>query len=223
MNDEQRGERLESWKKIAAYLRRDVRTVQRWEQSNGLPIHRHQRAQRPMPFAYARELDAWWQSHSQIAETAPAGRRLASSLYIYVSAGAVVLVAAVVFLMGWPLWGESAPPGSVAVLPFVDLSEDMANEEFADGITEELIARLNRIPDLQVKVGKSPGAAFDLDGSARRSGDRVRVVARLVRARDGSVVWSETYDRAWADIIAVQDEIAGEVATSLEKALAASH
>ena len=59
-----------------------------------------------------------------------------------------------------------------------------------------------------------------MDGSARRSGDRVRVVARLVRAGDGAVVWSETYDRAWADIIAVQDEIVGEVASSLEKVLA---
>jgi TolB-like protein len=133
----------------------------------------------------------------------------------------VILVAALVFLVGWHPRGESAPARSVAVLPFVDLSEDMANEEFADGITEELIARLNRVPDLLVKVGKSPGAAFDLDGSARRSGDRVRVVARLVRANDGAVVWSETYDRAWADIIVVQDEIVGEVARSLEKVLAA--
>lgn len=220
MNDEERGERLESWKKIAAYLRRDVRTVQRWEQANGLPVHRHQRAQRPIPYAYAQELDAWWKSHSQLAETAPPARRLAPALYIYVSAGVVVLVAALAFLLGWTPRNDTGAPRSVAVLPFVDLSEDMANEEFADGITEELIARLNRIPDLHVTVGKSPGVAFDLDGSARRSGDRVRVVARLVRTDDGAVVWSETYERAWADIIVVQDEIVGEVVRSLEKVLA---
>src|SRR5437868_13930281 len=54
------GERLESWKEIAAYLRRDVRTVQRWEQTDALPIHRHDRVGRPIPYAYKRELDAWW-------------------------------------------------------------------------------------------------------------------------------------------------------------------
>ena len=215
MNDEQHGERLESWKKIAAYLRRDVRTVQRWEQANGLPIHRHQRAQRAIPYAYAHELDAWWKSNSQSAEvTAPAVS--ARSLYIYVLV-AVLIVAGAVGAAAW----VSRSPGlerSVAVVPFVDLSEGMANEEFADGITEELIGRLNRIPGLEVKVGESPDAAFALDGSARRSGDLVRVAARLVR-EDGTVVWSETYDRPWADIIAVQDDIAGEVARALEGSL----
>jgi tetratricopeptide (TPR) repeat protein len=59
------GDRLESWKDIAAYLRRDVRTVQRWEQTDGLPVHRHKRAHRPIPYAWKTELDAWWTSRSK--------------------------------------------------------------------------------------------------------------------------------------------------------------
>src|SRR5690242_5889213 len=65
-------ERLESWKDIAAYLRRDVRTVQRWEQTDGLPVHRLKRAQRPIPYAYKAELDAWWNSRSDLRAAASA-------------------------------------------------------------------------------------------------------------------------------------------------------
>src|SRR5207237_9768541 len=64
------GERLESWKDIAAYLRRDVRTVQRWEQTDALPIHRHKRAHRPIPYAYKAELDLWWTSRSETSDAA---------------------------------------------------------------------------------------------------------------------------------------------------------
>ena len=58
------GDRLESWKEIASHLRRDVRTVQRWEQTDALPVHRHERAGRPIPYAYKGELDAWWTNRS---------------------------------------------------------------------------------------------------------------------------------------------------------------
>src|SRR6185295_18035879 len=115
-------ERLESWKKIAAYLRRDVRTVQRWEQTNGLPIHRLTRAQRPIPYAYKKELDAWWASQSELATSAepppPARHRFAT-----VAAIIVVIIACA----GSYVWlrDPPVPPRSVAVLPFVDLSEGM--------------------------------------------------------------------------------------------------
>ena len=229
---ETRGERLESWKKIAAYLRRDVRTVQRWEQSNGLPVHRHQRAQRAIPYAYAKELDAWWTRQSEIAPSdAPPARR---GRFI-VAAAALLLVLISGFYGVVQLLKNRAPsasPNSIAVLPFIDLSEGMANEEFADGITEELIDRLNKVPELRVPapastfyyknktvpvtdIGKALGVAYVLDGSVRRAGDRVRVAARLIRADDNDVVWSETYDRPWGDILTVQDDIASEVARSL--------
>jgi TolB-like protein len=221
MQPDARGERLESWKKIAAYLRRDVRTVQRWEEANGLPVHRHQRAQRPIPYAYTKELDAWWTRHadsSEVVAAKPPRRRLiimatAASLIAVGIAIAIVMVSA----------GPSAR--SVAVLPFVDLSEGMANEEFADGMTEELIARLNKIPGLRVQVagadkGESLRVAYKLDGSVRKVGEHVRVAARLIRAETNDVVWSESYDRMWSDMLSVQDDIASKVTQALENSIA---
>jgi TolB-like protein/DNA-binding winged helix-turn-helix (wHTH) protein len=125
---------------------------------------------------------------------------------------------------------------SVAVLPFLDLTEGMKEEEFADGVTEELIDRLSKIPGLRVpaptssfyfkgrklavvEIAKVLGVAYVLDGSVRKSGARVRVAARLIRADDEHVVWSETYDRPWGDMLVVQDEIAGEVIKALRAAL----
>jgi len=214
-----RGERLESWKRIAAHLKRDVRTVQRWEEANGLPIHRHQRAQRPIPYAYTKELDAWWTQNSTQAEVAmPKSRR--KRLVIAAVASLVALTGALVL---FAIFGRGATPPakSVAVRPFVDLSEGMAYEEFADGMTEEVISRLNKISGLRVQVagtdsGGSLHVAYIVDGSVRRSGERVRVVARLVSAQTNDVVWSESYDRTWNDMLSVQDDIASEVARALE-------
>ena len=122
---------------------------------------------------------------------------------------------------------------SVAVLPFLDLtSESMDQEYFADGMTEELIDRLSKIPGLRVPpptssfyfkgkkvpiadIAKSLGVAYVLDGSLRKSGSTMRVAARLVRADSGFVVWTETYDRPMDDSLVVQDDIAGEVIKAL--------
>jgi transcriptional activator of cad operon len=125
------------------------------------------------------------------------------------------------------------PQRSVAVLPFLDLTEGMKEEEFADGMTEELIDRLSKVQGLKVPAptavffykGKqlpiadmahSLGVAYVLDGSVRKSGGRVRVAARLVRAGNGYVMWTETYDRPFGDILMVQDDIAGEVTKALK-------
>ena len=124
------------------------------------------------------------------------------------------------------------PQKSIAVLPFLDLTEGMKEEEFADGMTEELIDKLSKIPEIRVAaptssfyfkgkqvpiadIAKSLGVAYILDGSVRKSGGRLRVAARLMLADDGYVLWSETYDRPFTDIIMVQDDIAGEVTKTL--------
>jgi TolB-like protein len=121
---------------------------------------------------------------------------------------------------------------SIAVLPFLDLTEGMKEEEFADGMTEELIDRLSKIPDLRVppptssffykgkqvpiaEIAKALGVAYVLDGSVRKSGSRLRVAARLVRADNGYVIWTEAYDRPSGDILMVQDDIAGQVTKAL--------
>jgi transcriptional activator of cad operon len=121
---------------------------------------------------------------------------------------------------------------SIAVLPFLDLTEGMHQGEFADGLTEELIDKLSKLPGLRVPsptssfyyrdknlpvadIAKALGVVYVLDGSVRKSGDQVRVAARLVRADNGYVLWSETYDRPFHDLVMVQDDIASEVAKAL--------
>jgi transcriptional activator of cad operon len=125
---------------------------------------------------------------------------------------------------------------SVAVLPFLDLTDGMKEEEFADGMTEELIDKLSKIPDFRVpaavssfyfkdkkvpvaEIAKTLGVAYVLDGSVRKSGARLRVAARLVRADNGYVIWSETYDRPFVDKLLVQEDIAGEVAKALQASI----
>ncbi|WP_255550981.1 winged helix-turn-helix domain-containing protein [Granulicella sp. dw_53] len=126
----------------------------------------------------------------------------------------------------------SQPAKSIAVLPFLDLTEGMNEEPFADGMTEELIDKLSKVPGLRVpgptssfyfkgklvpvgEIAKALGVAYVLDGSVRKSGGRLRVAARLIRADNGFVVWTESYDRPFDDILMVQDDIAGEVTKAL--------
>ncbi len=128
------------------------------------------------------------------------------------------------------------PEKSIAVLPFADMSEKRDQEYFSDAMAEEIIDRLVKVPELYVPArtssfyfkGKSTripdiaqelGVAHVLEGSVRRSGDHLRVTALLVRADNGSHVWSETYDRQLDDIFKVQDEIAAAVVSALKIAL----
>ena len=122
---------------------------------------------------------------------------------------------------------------SIAVLPFVNMSDDRSNEYFSDGLTEELLNLLARVPELKViartssfaykgkeakisDIARELHVANVLEGSVRRSGDRVRITAQLIRASDSTHLWSESYDRTIQDIFAVQGEIAGEVVDSLK-------
>jgi TolB-like protein/DNA-binding winged helix-turn-helix (wHTH) protein len=131
------------------------------------------------------------------------------------------------------------PQKSVAVLPFLDLTDGMKEEEFADGMTEELIDKLSKVPDFRVPaptssfyfkgkhvpladIANTLGVAFVLDGSVRKSAARFRVAARLVRAESGYVIWSETYDRPLVDKLLVQEDIAGEVAKALRASIGRS-
>lgn len=125
---------------------------------------------------------------------------------------------------------------SIAILPFVDMSEKKDQEYFADGMTEEIIDRLSKVPGLYVpartssfffrgKATKIPDIARELnvahvlEGSLRKSGNHLRITAQLVRADNGHHVWSETFDRQLDDIFKVQDEIAGAVVKALRVSL----
>jgi TolB-like protein/Tfp pilus assembly protein PilF len=128
------------------------------------------------------------------------------------------------------------PEKSIAVLPMVNSTGDPANEYFSDGMSEEFISSLSRLQELKVvgrtssfqfkgktddskAIGEKLGVYYLLEGSVRKSADRVRIAVALIKSGDGANIWSETYDRDLKDIFAVQSEIAGAVAKELRVAL----
>jgi eukaryotic-like serine/threonine-protein kinase len=135
---------------------------------------------------------------------------------------------------------EVAPPeaeSSIAVLPFANLSGDRENDYFSDGLSEEILNALARIPGLRVtartsafafrgkdqdirRIAEALGVRMILEGGVRRSGDRIRVTAQLVDAANGYHLWSERFDKSMTDVFAVQDEIAAAIVDTLELRLA---
>ena len=133
----------------------------------------------------------------------------------------------------------AAPERSIAVLPFTDMSKKKDQEYFSDGLSEELIDLLTKVPDLRVpartssfyfkgqhatiaEIAKALGVTHVLEGSVRKSGNTLRVTAQLIRADNGYHLWSETYDRSAQDIFKVQDEIAARVVDALKVTLPAA-
>ena len=130
----------------------------------------------------------------------------------------------------------AASDKSIAVLPFTDMSENKDQEYFSDGLSEDLIDLLTKVPELHVparassfyfkgqhvtiaEIAKALGVAYVLEGTVRKAGATIRVRTELIRADNGFNVWSETYDRDLKDIFKVQDEIAGRVLVALKAAL----
>jgi len=122
---------------------------------------------------------------------------------------------------------------SIAVLPFVNMSEDASNEYFSDGISEEILNALAKVKDLQVagrtssfafkgqnqdlrEVGEALGVGHILEGSVRKAGTKVRITAQLIRVDNGFHLWSESYDRELDDVFAIQDEIANAILEQLK-------
>lgn len=187
--------------------------------------------------------------YRMVAEVAPWADEPASPPHAQPTRGSLApagIAVAMALVLGFIVYGRIGKPAdpdfasspaahALAVLPFLDLtSESMEQEYFADGITEELIDRLSKIPGLRVppptssfyfknkkvsvaQIAKSLGVGYILDGSLRQSGPTMRVAARLIRADSGFVVWSETYDRQSTDVLKAQDEIAGEVAGAVAR------
>ena len=133
-----------------------------------------------------------------------------------------------------------APEKSIAVLPFENLSEEKANAFFADGVQDEILTDLAKVADLKVisrtsvigyrdmagrnlrKIGQELGVAHLLEGSVQRSGNRVRVNAQLIDARNDAHLWGQTYDRDLADVFVIQSEIAKTIADQLQAKLSPS-
>jgi TolB-like protein/DNA-binding winged helix-turn-helix (wHTH) protein/Flp pilus assembly protein TadD len=173
------------------------------------------------------------------AATSPAtGTRRA----VLASVFALLLAASFLFLASsdvsvLPERGQQPPVTfeSIAVLPFIDMSEDGSQQYLGDGLAEELIHRIAAIPGIRVvartssfvfrdgrtdvqAIGAKLGAEVILEGSVRRSGDRLRITAQLINTRNGYHLWSQSYEPATSDAFAVQDQIAASVAQLLRTA-----
>jgi serine/threonine-protein kinase len=214
--------RLESWKEIAAYLRRDVTTVQRWEKREQLPVRRHRHGKLGSIYAFTSEIDAWREQRS--ARLEPHMTDGDQSIERHVAPSTQAGVA-----------NHKAQP-SLVVLPFENLSPDAEGDYFSDGLAEEIINALAQMSGLRV-IARTSSFAFKgkredirkisatldvtnvLEGSVRRYGSRVRVITQLIRAADGSRVWSERYDRELVDVFAMQDDIAAAIARALRAEL----
>jgi TolB-like protein/Tfp pilus assembly protein PilF len=185
--------RLDSWKEIAAYTRKTVRTVQRWERSKGLPVHRHGHGKNGSIYAFTADIDRWLRYEPE---------------------------------------GDRKDIHSVVVLPLHNLSDDPAQECFADGMTESLIIDLGKIRALRVisrasamrykTLCKSPlviAKELNVDGIVQGTvlqvGKRVRITAKLIHAPTSTQVWAESYERDIRDVLALYREVARAIADEI--------
>jgi len=203
----------------------------------GLPV--------ALVLAWAFEITPQGIKRTETADAMPQAGREKNNAWIYVVVvGAVVSIG--LFFLGRYTAGNAAfrnsqaaaalPQKSIAVLPLLNESGDPKDEYFSDGLSEELIAALAQISGLKVigrsssfrfkdrkeepkAIGEKLGVGTLLDGTVRKQGDRVRIVAELVNAADGIQLWTRTFDRELKDIFAVQEEIARAVADSLKVTL----
>jgi TolB-like protein/Flp pilus assembly protein TadD len=170
-----------------------------------------------------------------------AGQRSRGGAWVYIVLIGVALSVGLFFLGRYTApdgrgSAASLPSKSIAVLPFENLSEDKSNAYFADGIQDEILARLSKIADLKVisrtstqkyksapsdlrEIAKQLGVTNILEGSVQRAADQVRVTVQLIDALNDSHLWAETYDRKLVDIFQVETDVAQKIASSLEAKL----
>jgi len=187
---------------------------------------------------------------TEVADAMPATARKKNHAWIYVVVVGGLVSTGLFFLgrytasrsaaEGGRSSGPSIPAKSIAVLPLLNESGDPKDEYFSDGLSEELIAALGQIRGLKVigrsssfrfkdrkeenkTVGEKLGVTTLLEGTVRKQGDQVRIVAELVNVSDGIALWTRTFDRELKDIFAVQQEIAMDVASSLKITLLGSN
>ena len=159
---------------------------------------------------------------------------------LYAGAGLALAIALLAAFRFWPAPAPAGPandasapvPASIAVLPFADLSSTKDMEYFADGIAEELMSSLSKVPGLRLisrhssfafkgksvdarSIGEKLHVESILEGAVRKEGDRIRITAQLTRTKDGVSLWAETYDRQFDDVLDIQGSIAREVAATL--------
>lgn len=199
------GGRLDSWKEVAAYLGISVRSAQRWEQSEGLPVKRHRHQKQGSIYAFVSDLDRWRKSrteprrHERITE-----RTTTSSL------------------------SSATVRKSIAVLPFENLDHNPEIAFIGDGLADDLITALAQVDGLRViartssfrfgnqavdvrDLGRKLGAGIILQGSIRRLNDRLRVSAHLINTSDGCTLWAQRFDRPVGDLFELCDDLCRKI------------
>ena len=198
-------DRLDSWKEIATYLNRSVRSVRRWEQTEQLPVHRHVNVKLGRVFAFTEELDAWRRSRALAPAFVP------------------------------PSGSEAGSKSrSIAILPFQTReSAENSDTYFAEGLTDEVTTALTRVGQLLVTSRRSAmvsanragttkavatelGVRYLVEGSVRWSGRRFRVSATLIDAHVDVQRWAESFEGSLEDAFLVQQEIAWRIVAALE-------
>lgn len=192
-------DRLDSWKEIAAHLKRDIRTLHRWETEEGLPVYRHIHKKRGTVYAYRSELDAWRKSRGPRPASSPARR---------------------VMLAVLPFTNLSGHPEQ-------DYFSDGLTEEMLAQLGRlhpERLGVIARTSVMQYKVtsksidriGQELGVHYVLEGSVRRAAERVRITAQLIQVSDQTHLWADCYERDLGDVLLVQSEIARAIAREIQ-------
>jgi len=236
----QADDRLDSWKEIASYLKRDERTVRRWEK-DGLPVHRHRNKKKAAIYAYKPEIDFWWNNGSSRLEEkeqvlVPSGRRRLAWL---VTAALISVLVVALFALNTGglrerLLGSTRQVKiqSLAVLPLENLSKDPEQEYFADGMTDELITDLAKIASMRVisrgsvirykgsnkplpEIARELNVDAVVEGTILRSGDRVRITAQLIQAQSDRHLWADSYERDLRDVLVLQSDVAQAIAREI--------
>jgi TolB-like protein/predicted Zn-dependent protease len=204
-------DRLSSWKAIATYLDCSVRTVRRWERTEGLPVHRHVHQKLGRVFALRTEIDAWRQTRARSPD--PNSRSASTP--------------------------PTASARSIAVLPFESPKSGAQDDYFAEGLTEEVTNALAKVHALQVtsrrsaavfrntsagarEIAEQLGVHYLIEGSVRRAGNRLRVSAQLIDAPQDVHRWAVTYDGAIDDVFSIQEQLARKIVDALELRLTAA-
>ena len=221
------GERLDSWKEVASFFRREVRTVQLWEKSEGLPVRRQHHKKLGSVYAYRQELEAWWIARSNIQSASGKSADLPGPARArrHGAAGGT----------------ESSDPSKILVLPFEVIHSPLDRgplkqivERFAEGLRSDVVLELVRfkfhpiIPpiknptfhaasaaELEQKLASELEADLILTGSIRYSGNQVRVTVQMIRAAGSVCIWSDRFDARLDGLLHAQAELARSIGQAL--------
>ncbi|MEM1411951.1 MAG: tetratricopeptide repeat protein [Pseudomonadota bacterium] len=227
MGDSHSENRLDSWKAIARHLDRSVRTVRRWEQLEGLPVHRHRHQAQASVFAYASELDAW---RAERAEAPSPDRSGASSASAASDADAEP---------GHTVGGRAPAKATtaIAVLPFTYTGPDPAQAWVSEGFTEAMISGFSKLASLRVtsrtssagfkgstqdsgSIARALGVSHLLEGAVVGDGKRLRIAVRLIDPTRDDHLWSRQFSGAMDEVFDIQERIARAVVAALQLRLA---